>query len=287
MTTQPARDRLHRTRRRLAAGVCAAAVFAVPAAVVHADNVPSCFSPASAAYSMELTALTGPAGADLHARHDRVHRLPLPDSLKKVELTVIAPDGSKDALKFTQVAAPAGVARIDLGPVPRDRRISANVLVQTGTPERTYVVRGDTTTHLRPDLVVAGDHRRSRRSWEAGHRQGGDRRAERRRRRDRDVTLSAIPARRRASRRSPRRPRHGLVPASTFARRARRADGDGGRNRADRDRRRRTTPGRATVDITEHQLATPVFRALPVARRLRRAVQPPSLRAHHGPATAG
>jgi hypothetical protein len=43
---------------------------------------------------------------------------------------------------------------IDLGDLPRGRRIEADVLVQTGTPERTYTLRETTQTLLRPDLVV-------------------------------------------------------------------------------------------------------------------------------------
>ena len=53
------------------------------------------------------------------------------------------------------VPAPGGSATIELGELKRQRRIEADVLVQTGTPPRTSVLRGETTTHLRPDLVVA------------------------------------------------------------------------------------------------------------------------------------
>jgi hypothetical protein len=46
------------------------------------------------------------------------------------------------------------VAGVDLGQVPRDRRVDVDVLVQTETQNRTFVLQGTTTTLLRPDLFV-------------------------------------------------------------------------------------------------------------------------------------
>ena len=72
-----------------------------------------------------------------------------------MQLKTYAGDGSlARTWNLTDVRAPGGKATLDLGEVPRDRRVEADVLVQTGAPARTYVVRGATTTLLRPDLVV-------------------------------------------------------------------------------------------------------------------------------------
>jgi len=80
----------------------------------------------------------------------------LPEVLKKIQLKTFAADGTLAGTRnLTDVEAPGGIAKdIDLGDIPRDRRIEAEVLVQTGTPSRTYVLRGTTKTLLRPDLVV-------------------------------------------------------------------------------------------------------------------------------------
>ena len=154
MNTHPLRGRLRRAAWRVGAAACAAAFVGVSAGNARADNVPSCFSPASKAYSMTMSALTGPAGANLALAITPSAGCSAVDTIKKVELELVAPDGSKDTRKFTHQTAPGGVVDLALGPVARGSAISANVLVQTGTPERTYVVRGDTTTKLRPDLVV-------------------------------------------------------------------------------------------------------------------------------------
>ena len=54
-------------------------------------------------------------------------------------------------VNFDDVRAQDGVV---LDRVERGLRIEAEVLVQTGTPPRTYVLRDETTSRLRPDLVV-------------------------------------------------------------------------------------------------------------------------------------
>jgi hypothetical protein len=107
---------------------------------------------------MALQALTGPAGADLTIAVEPKPNLDCAavETLEKVQLKTFAADGSLDRThNLTDVQATGGVAKaIDLGDVPRDRTIEADVLVQTGTPPRTYVLRGTTRTLLRPDLVV-------------------------------------------------------------------------------------------------------------------------------------
>jgi hypothetical protein len=122
----------------------------------RADESPSCSNSEDAPYSMELSALTGPQGAGIRLAFAAAAGCAEVETLKQVQLKLFAADGSADDVRnLTDVAAPAGVATIELGQLARQRRIAAKVLVQTGTPERTYVLRGETTTRLRPDLVVA------------------------------------------------------------------------------------------------------------------------------------
>jgi hypothetical protein len=135
-------------------GVACAAAVGAPAAL--ADDAPACPSWTEAPYAMKLVALTGPAGADLAITMETdVAGCAAPTELKHVRLQIFAADGSLERTRnLTDVAAPKGFTDIDLGAVPRNRRVEADVLVQTGTPARTHVVRGHTTTLLRPDLVI-------------------------------------------------------------------------------------------------------------------------------------
>jgi hypothetical protein len=50
------------------------------------------------------------------------------------------------------------VEEAGLGQLDRGRRVAAEVLIQTGSPKRTYVLRGEGTTRLRPDLVATAVH---------------------------------------------------------------------------------------------------------------------------------
>ena len=146
-----------RSPARLWVGACLALalglVLVVPAHAARTD-VPSCFSPASKAYALTTSSLTGPAGGSLWLAVTPAPGCAAVDELKKVELGLVAPDGTRAARKFTFEKAPGGVAELVLGPLARGTAIAANVLVRSGTPERTYVVRADTTAKLRPDLVV-------------------------------------------------------------------------------------------------------------------------------------
>ena len=87
---------------------------------------------------MHLRALTGPAGADLAVSVTTTSDCALPETLKKIQLKTFAADGSHARTwNLKDVDAPGGVAKdIDLGDVPRNRRIEADVLVQAGTPDR-------------------------------------------------------------------------------------------------------------------------------------------------------
>jgi hypothetical protein len=146
---------MKRSAAGLAAAVCAAALVAATGAA-HADNGDPCASPTDSPYSMQLKALTGPAGADLTVSVTATSGCAVPEVLKKVQIKTYADNGSLARTEnLTDVAAPGGVAKeLALGAVPRARRIDADVLVQTGTPVRTFPLRGSTTTLLRPDLVV-------------------------------------------------------------------------------------------------------------------------------------
>jgi hypothetical protein len=149
--------------RRVSRVACLAAVAAVAlaagGAVARADTAPSCFSPASQAYALDMRALTGPQGAEVRLAFTPAQGCTGVEVLKNLQLKTFSADGSKeDNQNLKAVPAPGGVATVDLGRVERGWKVAAHVLVQTGTPERTYVVRGETTTQLRPDLVVAAVH---------------------------------------------------------------------------------------------------------------------------------
>ena len=151
---------LHRRNRgRIAALVlataCATASVGATGAARADDSTP-CSSSTEAPYRMQLRALTGPAGADLTITLDTAPGCTAPEALKKIQLKTFGSDGSHPRVSnLTDVAAPGGVANVDLGQLPRNRRVEADVLVQTSTADQTYVVRGVTKTLLRPDLVVA------------------------------------------------------------------------------------------------------------------------------------
>jgi hypothetical protein len=141
-----------------AAVVLAAAVLGAHAAVGRAGDTPSCDAQGGeAAYAIALRALTDPNGADLTLRASAVGAgCAEPTSLKKVQVKIFTLAGSLASTRnFTDVEAPHGVATLELGTVGRGQRVAAEALIQTGDPERTYVVRGETKTLLRPDLVVA------------------------------------------------------------------------------------------------------------------------------------
>jgi hypothetical protein len=149
------RGRWGRKAALAVAAVCATA-FGGATTAARAGDSPACPSSTHEPYSMQLKALTGSGGADLTVTVAATSGCALPEVLKKIQLKTFAADGSlAKTSNITDVEAPGGIATdIDLGDVPRDRQIEADVLVQAGTPERTYVLRGTTKTLLRPDLVV-------------------------------------------------------------------------------------------------------------------------------------
>jgi hypothetical protein len=132
----------------------AAAVLVALAVALGLQTTPAAAEESPGCYGLALRALTGPAGADLtlHVRSlaDGCTR---PAELKKVQLKTFDADGKlADVRNLKDVSAPEGSANIDLGALPRGRRIEADVLVENGP---TFVLRGETTALLRPDLAVA------------------------------------------------------------------------------------------------------------------------------------
>jgi hypothetical protein len=142
-----------------------AAVFVVVASVVGvrasaaAADVLGCPPPGGApAYQASLRALTGPGGADLaiHVVRAPESGCAIPQTLKKVQVKVFALGGKLSSTRnLDDVEAPGGSADLRLGSVARHQQVAVDVLVQSDDTTRTYVLRGETTTLLRPDLVVS------------------------------------------------------------------------------------------------------------------------------------
>jgi hypothetical protein len=156
MQRQTSTGSRRRAARVLFAGACVAVTVGATGTAAHAEQRESCASPTGTPYQLKLSALTGPGGADLTIAVERDPACAAVEALKKVQLKIFAEDGSVDDVRnLNDVQAPGGIATIELGNVARNRDIEADVLVQSGTPERTYVLRGDATTLLRPDLTIA------------------------------------------------------------------------------------------------------------------------------------
>jgi hypothetical protein len=129
------------------AATCVAAVAAAASASARANDPPDC-------YSLALTALTGPKGADAMLDVSPTHGCAAVHVLKKVQVKVYDADGSiADVANHTDVRAPGGAATLEVGQVESGRRVETDVLIQSA-PGRTHVVRKATTTRLRPDLTV-------------------------------------------------------------------------------------------------------------------------------------
>ena len=121
-------------------------------------DAPQC-SDATPPYSLALSALTGPNGADLALHADPGAGCASVETLKQVQLKTFGADGRLDEVRnLSDVVAPAGIANIELGQLPRGRLVQAHVLVQPSEGGRTYVATGEARTRLRPDLIVAAVH---------------------------------------------------------------------------------------------------------------------------------
>jgi hypothetical protein len=134
-----------------------AGAFAVAAAVsllgwqtssAGAQVVPTCDA---SAYKLGLQSLTGPPRADLSIRITAT--LPdceLPETLTSVQIALLGFKGSPARkLLLKEVPAPAGIATLKIGRVPRLRRVQATV---TFGPQ--IVLAGQARTLLKPDLVL-------------------------------------------------------------------------------------------------------------------------------------
>jgi hypothetical protein len=154
------RRRPHEGRwdRRVAFAVAAtvAATFAGTTGAARAADAPQCPTSAAAAYSLQLKALTGPAGSDLTISVSASPGCALPGAFKSIQLKTFRANGSLMRTRnHIGVDAPGGVAKdIPLGSMPRRSRVVADVTFETGTPAQTYVLHGAVKTLLRPDLVV-------------------------------------------------------------------------------------------------------------------------------------
>jgi hypothetical protein len=134
--------------------VCSALVVGTAAASAPAGSAAS--KERNGPYSLALTALTGPRGADLALTVEASPDAAAVEAFKKVQLKIFgATDVLPDVRNLKDVALDNGTVDVQLGQIPRDRRIEVDVLVQTSPDLPTYVLTGETRTRLRPDLIVA------------------------------------------------------------------------------------------------------------------------------------
>ncbi len=112
---------------------------------------------APAATPLELSALTGAEGADLY-----VHAPPGTAVFEHLHIRIRPPEGSSEAasriVNLKDVAAPNGIAAIELGQLARAAAVDVEAHVREASPPRTAVHRGEATVKLRPDLSVAAVH---------------------------------------------------------------------------------------------------------------------------------
>jgi hypothetical protein len=142
--------------RTACVAACAALALGAMGEAARATRPPSCSTSGDKPYSLELSALTAPRGATIRLTVKPAEGCAPPETLESVQLKTFAADGSRENVRdHTGVAAPGGVASFELGPLERDRLVKAQVQFETDSGPRTYVVRGQTTARLRPDLAVA------------------------------------------------------------------------------------------------------------------------------------
>src|SRR5436190_14935984 len=111
-------------------------------------------SSTSGPYSMTLSVLTGPQGGTLTVRLETASNAPVIDQLAKVHVWTSRDQTEGDSLTFKDVPVHDGIATVELGPLDRGSLVDVQVHVRPGTPALTYVLRGETTALLRPDLAV-------------------------------------------------------------------------------------------------------------------------------------
>ena len=106
---------------------------------------------------LELSALTGPGGAVLSIRAPAGAT-----TFEHVHIRISAPEGSAGpahrVVNLKDAAAPAGAATIALGVVGRGSVVEVEAHVREQAPPRTVIHRGEAIVRLRPDLVVVSVH---------------------------------------------------------------------------------------------------------------------------------
>jgi hypothetical protein len=139
----------------LGAIACALVAVASTGAAARADDATPSGDPPPP-YGLTMRALTGPKGADVTLTVKHAAGQTAVAMLKEIQLKVFTPDGKLDDVRnLRDVPAAHGVRTFALGEVERGRRVEAQILVQPDERGQTHVLRGEATTRLRPDLVVA------------------------------------------------------------------------------------------------------------------------------------
>ena len=235
---------------------------------------------APAARPLELSALTGAEGADLY-----VHAPPGTTVFEHLHIRIRAPEGSSEQanriVNLKDVAAPNGIAAVELGQLARGAAVDVEAQVREASPPRTAVHRGEATVKLRPGPLRGGRPCPAPDADHAGDRRGGRPvRAERRDGRDRHREADARPDARRGTANDHHarrwRPLGDVPEREADDRDVGRPDRRPRRCRAGRDRRNEQQPrgdGRG-----DRARARPLQRPRSQPRRLRRAVQPARLR---------
>ena len=109
--------------------------------------------------TLQVTALTGPAGGDI--------TITLPDgtdagSIEQLSIRLFAPAGSPEhgarVLNLKRVVAPNGTATVELDSLERGTAVVVRLNIREQSPPRIRVLQGATTAKLRPDLVVTALH---------------------------------------------------------------------------------------------------------------------------------
>jgi hypothetical protein len=157
---------MHTSSRAHASRAAAAAAALVAVVAVAAGGAassaaggppPSCPSATDDAYNLAVGALTGPAATDVELAFSAAPGCAAVTKVKHVQIKTFDEDGKLvDVANLDDVGAEHGRAVVEHERVLPHRTIETDVLVQTGTPPRTYVLRGTTESRLRPHLVVTG-----------------------------------------------------------------------------------------------------------------------------------
>ena len=122
----------------------------------HGGTTPSSTCPLKYAYAMTAGALTGKADTDLTLQFTAASGCAPVTTVKSLVVSLASTSGKLRVLTTQEdVAAPDGVVRIPVDRVDRGGRVDVLAVVQPGSPPRAYQVHGDTTSLLRPDLVVS------------------------------------------------------------------------------------------------------------------------------------